>query len=65
MISPFFQALERIGNIYKRQEKYDEAIQAYDDSLTESSSDAVYTKLKDCRRIKKRKEEESYRYVLC
>eukprot|EP01138_Halocafeteria_seosinensis_P014815 gb/GECG01015123.1/.p1 GENE.gb/GECG01015123.1/~~gb/GECG01015123.1/.p1 ORF type:complete len:579 (+),score=129.83 gb/GECG01015123.1/:1-1737(+) len=55
------KALERLGNIYKKREMYDEAIQAYEDSFTESYSESVNTKLKECKRIKKRLEEEAYR----
>jgi len=54
------RAFARIGNAYAKQEKYKEAIDAYNRSLTEHRTPDVLTILHKTEKLKKDKEERDY-----
>jgi len=54
------RAYQRIGNAYAKQEKYAEAIEAYNKSLTEHGTEEVLNALKKTEKLKKDKEEREY-----
>lgn len=54
------RAYERMGNAYNQQQKYTEAIDAYERSLLEENNEKIRTTLKRITQLKKQKDEESY-----
>jgi len=54
------KAYTRIGNAYSKQTKWDEAIKAYQASLTEFPNDEASKKMKDCVKLKKQQDEKAY-----
>lgn len=54
------KALARKGNAKLQQEKFDEAIKLYQDSLLENNDYAVKEQLKKAERLKKEDEEKKY-----
>lgn len=55
------KAFARMGNCFAKMGKIDEAILKYEESLTESFSDAVNNKLKKLLQTKRQRDEELYR----
>ena len=54
------RAYERMGNALMKQDKIDEAIKAYQDSLLENRTRDVEKKLKDAEKLLKTKKEQDY-----
>jgi stress-induced-phosphoprotein 1 len=54
------KAYARMANAYDRQGNFDDAIRAYEKSLVEHHDSRVVLKLQDCRRRKKKHDEEAY-----
>eukprot|EP01112_Ceratiomyxa_fruticulosa_P003399 TRINITY_DN13765_c0_g2_i1.p1 TRINITY_DN13765_c0_g2~~TRINITY_DN13765_c0_g2_i1.p1 ORF type:complete len:587 (+),score=176.88 TRINITY_DN13765_c0_g2_i1:191-1951(+) len=54
------RAFQRLGNAYAKLEKYAEAIDAYNRSLTENRTAEVLDSLRKVERLKKEKEERDY-----
>eukprot|EP00005_Dracoamoeba_jomungandri_P001152 CAMPEP_0174259432 /NCGR_PEP_ID=MMETSP0439-20130205/8252_1 /TAXON_ID=0 /ORGANISM="Stereomyxa ramosa, Strain Chinc5" /LENGTH=550 /DNA_ID=CAMNT_0015343319 /DNA_START=36 /DNA_END=1685 /DNA_ORIENTATION=+ len=54
------KALARIGNAYVRQEKYDEAIKAFNSSLTEDRTRTTLQALRRAEKLQKEKQERDY-----
>lgn len=54
------KSFARIGNAYKAQDKMDEAIRAYEDSLMEDRVDDVEKRLKNLQKEKKKRAEQAY-----
>jgi len=54
------RAFARIGNCYAKQEKYTEAITAYNKSLTEHRTPDVLTSLQKIEKLKKEADEKAY-----
>jgi len=54
------KSFARIGNAYKAQDKYEEAIRAYEDSLMEDRVESVERLLKNLQKKMKEREREAY-----
>jgi len=54
------KAFSRMGNAYLKQERYEEAIEAYDKSLTEHNNPDVGKQKKKAEKLKKEKDEKLY-----
>lgn len=54
------RAFARIGNAYAKQEKYKEAIDAYNRSLTEHRTPDILTAVQKLEKLKKEKDEKDY-----
>jgi len=54
------KAYTRIGNAYNKQQKWDDAIKAYQASLTENYNEEANMKMRECQKLKKQHQEQSY-----